>query len=249
MQQRLGFSLEQNISNTSIHRARFTEKCSGLFQEDSLFKPGTSSASSGLHLLFCAPHWPLAVPGQADVPPPWTGDSCNEAQQARGARTCTRSAGDSQSTLTQLKSKEAIAATSVLREAMRHPKLHFQNLLSRTAFGGLWKHSIGLSSCLWSLVSFCAYSQIKWVSRPKGFKLIPPNKIKKKKEKNPVDPLKHFIWACKTTQGGTKYQRMLWRSSGNRVKSFISLPHQHIKHAFISLVSTPRSCAFSHAFS
>lgn len=64
-----------------------------------------------------------------------------------------------------------------LREAMRHPQLHFQNLLSPTAFGRLWEHDIGLSSCLQSLVSFCAYSLIiKGVSRSKGFKLIPPNK-------------------------------------------------------------------------
>lgn len=106
--------------------------------------------------------------------------------------------------------KEALAATSASGEAMRHPKLHFRNLLSPTAFGGLWEHSTGLSSCLWSLVSFCAYSQIKWVSRPKGFKLIPPNK-----KKNPLDLLKHFILACKTTHGGgTKYQRVLWSSAG-----------------------------------
>lgn len=85
-----------------------------------------------------------------------------------------------QVTLSSEEAKEAIAATSASGEAMRHPKLHFQNLLSPTAFGRLWEHSIGLSSRLWSLVSFCAYSQIKWVSRPKGFKLIPPNKKKKK---------------------------------------------------------------------
>lgn len=125
----------------------------------------------------CAVLLTVALPGQAGVPPPWTGSSRNEAGQARGMRMCTVYRWHS----AQRRPKEAIAATSASGEAMRHPKLHFQNLLSPTAFGGLWEHSIGLSSCLWSLISFCAYSQIKWVSRPKGFKLIPPNKKKKGK--------------------------------------------------------------------
>lgn len=34
-----------------------------------------------------------------------------------------------------------------LEEAMRQPELCFQNLLSPTAFGRLWAHSVGLSSC------------------------------------------------------------------------------------------------------
>lgn len=139
----------------------------------------------------------------------------------------------------QRRPKEVIAATSVSREAMRHPKLHFQNLLSPAAFGGLWEHSTGLSSCLWSLVSFCAYSQIKWVSRPKGFKLIPP-------KKNPLDPLKHFIRACKTTQSGTKYQRVLWSSSGNRIKYFIILsPTSTCQMSFYEVtINTKILCLF-----
>lgn len=63
-----------------------------------LFKLGTSSASPGLHLLCCTPHQPMALPGQADVPPPWTGDSWNEAWQDRGMRTRTLCTGDTQLT-------------------------------------------------------------------------------------------------------------------------------------------------------
>lgn len=133
-----------------------------------LFKLGTSSAPPGLHLL-C----PSLAHGTARTgwcAPPWTGNSWNEGHKPEGwgCAHCVQ-------VTVPRRPKEAIAATSVLREAMRHPKLHFQNLLSPAAFGGLWEHSIGLSSCLWSLVSFCVYSQVKWVSRPKGFKLIPPN--------------------------------------------------------------------------
>lgn len=181
-----------------------------------LFKLGTS-AFPGLHLQCCvllSGLWHCQDRLMCHLPELGTAGMKHDKAEGWGW------AHSVQVTLSkQRRPKEGIAATSVLREAMRHPKLHFQNLLSPTAFGGLWEHGIGLSSCLWSPDSFCAYSQIKWVSRPKGFKLIPPNK----KKKNPLDPLKHFIWAWKTTQGGTKYQRVLWSSSGNRVKYFISL--------------------------
>lgn len=181
-----------------------------------LFKMGTS-ASPGLHPLRCAPHWPMALARTG-----WCATSLNW-EQLEWSRTGQRDE-DMYTVyrwhLAQRRPKEAIVATPALREAMRYPKLHFQNLLSPTAFGGLWEHSNGLSSCLWCLVSFCAYSQIKWVSRPKGFKLIPPNK-----KKNPLDPLKHFIWGCKTTHGDMKYQRVLCSSSGKIFYQFIC----HIK--------------------
>lgn len=176
MYQKLGSSLEQKTSNTPIHRARFTQKCSGLFQEDSLTGHFfiLSRATAAPTVLCCSLAYGTARTGWGATFLKW--------EQLEWSRTSQRV--EDRYTVyrwhsVQRRPKEAIAATSVLREAMRHPKLHFQNLLSPTAFGGLWEHSIGLSSCLWSLISFSSYSQIKWVSRSKGFKLIPPNKNKK----------------------------------------------------------------------